>query len=215
MKPARYILAIALAAAFGAASAQTSSDADARYVKRIDARFAMFAGSPGNLENLALGLRHGTSIALSGSGETATLLPPTRPMGYGNVTRSLDLASRQLAAVGITEPTPLEISAALNGGTVTTPGGDVTLKGVLQLRSEGMGWGQIAHAIGVHPGMGSAKGLPVSVPAGSSGITTAAGGSVSRPGAGIGNSQKPAPSAARGAQSQGTAHAYGKASGRL
>jgi len=188
MNPARHLLALTLAAAFGAAQAQEPASADARYAARLDSRYAVFAGSSSNLQSLAAGLRHGESIKLTGSGETATIVPPTKPMGYGNVTRSLDLASRQLAALGITEPSPKEIGAALNGGTVSTATGDVTLKGVLQLRSEGMGWGQIAHAIGVHPGMGSAKALPPSpapVPvSGASGITTAAGTAVTTAGGG-------------------------------
>ena len=200
MNPARHLLALTLAAAFGAAQAQEPASADARYAARLDSRYAVFAGSSSNLQSLAAGLRHGESIKLTGSGETATIVPPTKPMGYGNVTRSLDLASRQLAALGITEPSPKEIGAALNGGTVSTATGDVTLKGVLQLRSEGMGWGQIAHAIGVHPGMGA--GVVKTAPAAAvstAGITTAGGGSISRPGASAGHSQKPAPATDRGA----------------
>jgi len=112
-------------------------------------------------------------------------------MGYGNVTRTLDLASRQLGALGITAPTPGDISAALNGGTVTTATGEVTLQGVLQLRSEGMGWGQIARAVGVHPGMGSAQSLPAASTAGGSGITTAAGTAVA-PTGGQGRTSTPA-----------------------
>jgi hypothetical protein len=38
------------------------------------------------------------------------------------------------------------------GGTVTNARGETTsMDGVLALRSEGMGWGQVAHTIGVHP----------------------------------------------------------------
>ena len=218
MKPSRHLLAITLAAAFGAAQAQDPGNADARYISRIESRFAVFAGSSANLQSLALGLRHGEPIVLTGAAESTpelppapptsepvppppttstTIVPPTRPMGYGNVTRTLDLASRQLAAAGITAPTPGDISAALNGGTVTTATGEVTLSGVLQLRSEGMGWGRIAHAIGVHPGMGSAKALPPApapVPApgtGSPGITTAAGTAVA-PTGGQGRASTPA-----------------------
>lgn len=206
MKTSRYLFAAALAAAFGAAQAQDPGSADARYIARIESRFAAFAGSSANLQSLALGLRHGEAIVLTETVEPApapppgttpvppatepvpppapvstTIVPPTRPMGYGNVTRTLDLASRQLSALGITAPTPGDISAALNGGTVTTATGDVTLQGVLQLRGGGMGWGQIARAIGVHPGMGSAKALPPRAPvppSGTGGITTAAGGAV-------------------------------------
>ena len=235
MKPLRSLLAVLLATAFGAAQAQAPADADARYVKRIDARYSSFAGSTANLESLAAGLRQGTQIRLTGSGETALVQPPTRPMGYGNITRTLDLSSRQLAALGITDPTPQEISAALNGGTVHTATGDVTLQGVLQLRSDGMGWGQIAHAIGVHPGMGSAKlaPAPVSAPApaaSASGITTAAGHAVVRPGPGAGQGPKSASAANRGgsvtsaagggaapglAKGSGNANGHAKGAGRI
>ena len=231
MKPLRSLLAVLLATAFGAAQAQAPSDADARYLKRIDARYSGFAGSTANLESLATGLRHGTQIRLTGSGETALVQPPTRPMGYGNITRTLDLSSRQLAALGITDPTPQEISAALNGGTVHTATGDVTLQGVLQLRSEGMGWGQIAHAIGVHPGMGSAKVAPAPAPAASvSGITTASGRAVVRPGPGAGQGPKSTPTANRGsavtsaagggaapglAKGSGNANGHAKGAGRI
>lgn len=130
-----------------------SGEHDVRYVQSIDGRFGTFAGSSENLQSLATGLRHGTDITLGGSGgETLSFTPPTRPMGYGNVTHALDLASRQLAAAGITDPTAEEIRAAMLGGTVSTPDGEVTLQGVLQLRSEGMGWGQIAHTLGLKPG---------------------------------------------------------------
>jgi hypothetical protein len=204
MKPSRLMLAAAVAAALhGVAQAQSASQpaqtsaeptapappptqgADARYVQRIGERFESFAGSSENFESLAIGLRRGSEVTLTGSGESVTFTPPTRPMGYGNVTRALDLASRQLAAAGITEPTPQEIQAALMGGTVTGPQGQVTLQGVLQLRSEGMGWGQIAHTIGVHPGLGAGKTAPAPAAsvrsAGGSGITTALGTNPARP----------------------------------
>lgn len=146
-----------------------SGEHDVRYVQSIDGRFGAFAGSSENLQSLATGLRHGTDITLGGSGgETLSFTPPTRPMGYGNVTHALDLASRQLAAAGITDPTAEEIRAAMLGGTVSTPDGEVTLQGVLQLRSEGMGWGQIAHTLGLKPGR------QVSTPAASTAPATAA-----------------------------------------
>lgn len=182
------ILAALMGAAQGqttpppAPSGATSSDQpDARYIKRIETRFGAFVGSSDNLESLASGLRHGSEITLTGSGESVSFTPPTRPMGYGNVTRALDLANRQLASAGISDPSPQEIQAALTGGTVRTPTGDVAFEGVLQLRSQGMGWGQIAHSIGVHPGLGAAKAAPVTSRSGA-GVTTALGTAVSQPG---------------------------------
>ncbi|HET9403821.1 MAG TPA: hypothetical protein VFO57_04505 [Burkholderiales bacterium] len=73
-------------------------------------------------------------------------------MGNGEVERAMTLASRDLAAAGIDNPTPQQTEAALMGGTVTNAQGQSTdMQGVLQLRSQGMGWGQIANTIGVHP----------------------------------------------------------------
>lgn len=126
---------------------------------RIASRFEDLAGSPENAASLIAGLRSGTEITLS-SPDAATgvsFTPTTKPMGYGNITRALTLAQRQLAAQGITEPTPEQLHTALNGGTLTTvdSGGasqTVKMAGVLQLRSQGMGWGQIAHQLAVSPG---------------------------------------------------------------
>jgi hypothetical protein len=247
MKSSRLLFAAATAATFGMAHAQSTAetaansapaasapDSDLRYAKRIDARYADFAGSSENLKSLAVGLRHGSEIELSGSGETVRFTSPTRPMGYGNITRALDFASRDLAAAGIGDPTPSEIQAALTGGTVSTPTGEVTFSGVLELRSQGMGWGQIAHAIGVQPGLGSGRPLPATA-SGASGITTAVGTSVAASGAKAGHGAQSALSpghggaitnAAGGAESssaaalrefkgQGHANAFGKPAGRL
>ena len=185
MKPLRssFILAC-LTAVFGAANAQPSStaNADSHYVGRTSDRYLAFAGSNANFEALAVGLRHGSSVTLEGT-QRVYFMPPTRPMGYGNITRAIDLASRQLAAAAITEPTPAQIKAAMMGGEVTASNGGVTLlQGVLQLRSQGMGWGQIAHAVGVHPGLRSGSVATKGTPA-AAGITTAAGSSVSVSGA--------------------------------
>lgn len=126
---------------------------------RIANRFEDMAGSPENAASLVAGLRSGTEITLSSpDGATGvSFTPATKPMGYGNITRALTLAQRQLAAQGITEPTPEQLHAALNGGTLTAVDSTgasrtVEMAGVLQLRSQGMGWGKIAHQLDVGPG---------------------------------------------------------------
>jgi hypothetical protein len=144
----------------GITTAAGGSGTSAVYLKRTDTRFGAFTGSTENTDSLASGLRTGSEVTLTGSGETVTFTPPTKPMGYGNVTRAMDLAQRDLAAAGITDPTPTEIRIAMMGGTITRTEGTTstttTFDGVLTLRSQGMGWGKIAHTIGVHPGMGKA-----------------------------------------------------------
>lgn len=74
-------------------------------------------------------------------------------MGNGNVTISMALAEHQLSSLGITQPTPDQIRAAMVGGTVVGPDGKATnLEGVLTMRAQGMGWGRIAQAQGVKLG---------------------------------------------------------------
>jgi hypothetical protein len=66
-------------------------------------------------------------------------------MGFGNVSHTLALTEYQLGQLGISDPTLLELEAALLGGSVTLSSGEVIeMQGVLSLRSEGMGWGEIA-----------------------------------------------------------------------
>jgi hypothetical protein len=136
------------------------SKGEAKYVSRIAPRYGTLAGSSANLERLVYALRTGKPVHLSEAGpaagrssspEASAFAPATRPMGYGDVTRTLELANRQLARVGIRHPTSRQLLAALNGGTVATAQGSIVFPGVVKLRSEGMGWGKIARTIGVHP----------------------------------------------------------------
>jgi uncharacterized membrane protein YgcG len=74
-------------------------------------------------------------------------------MGYGNINIALALAKTALAKQGITNPTPAQLAAALNGGNITlTNGTVVTMTGILTQRSAGMGWGKIAQTMNVKLG---------------------------------------------------------------
>jgi hypothetical protein len=150
--------------ASGASAAQAASSSESQFLSHVPSRFVTLAGSSSNLQSLVHGLRTGSAVTLTSTQtstagtpvtQSVTFTPPTRPMGYGNITRALTLASRELAAAGIRNPTPQQLQTALTGGTITTAQGTVKMPGVLQLRSQGMGWGQIAHTIGVPPGKGT------------------------------------------------------------
>lgn len=133
--------------------------------QKLVSSFTVFAGSEENAASLVGGLRSGSRITLApvastvpptatGGGSftdgSVSFIAPTHPMGWGNVRHALTLAQRELAAQGIANPTPTQLQAALMGGFVTTSSGRiVTLQGVLTLRSQGMGWGRIAHTLGV------------------------------------------------------------------
>ena len=94
---------------------------------------------------------------------------PTGPLGNGEVRHTLDLARFQLAQAGIEQPTASELQAALTGGPVTNGDGVTTdFQGILTRRSDGMGWGQIAHEMGTTLGAiknGSAIAMPLAAPA--------------------------------------------------
>lgn len=126
---------------------------------RLTTQYSAFAGSPTNAQALISGLRDDTSITLVASPEglnptapPATFTPATGRLGYGNINIALSLAKADLAKQGISNPTPAQLAAALNGGTITTATGPVTLAGVLAQRQAGLGWGQIAKVMGVKLG---------------------------------------------------------------
>lgn len=147
------------------ADSTTAPAAAAVPANRIASRFESLAGSPDNAARLVAGLRSGSEIRLDGGlaeGGTS-FTPATRPMGYGSISRSLALAQEYLAAQGIARPTPEQLRTALNGGTLTTIDNSGAIRtldmpGVLQLRSQGSGWGQVAHQLGVSPGNHAAAG---------------------------------------------------------
>ncbi|HUR60088.1 MAG TPA: hypothetical protein VM029_20360 [Opitutaceae bacterium] len=135
---------------------------------KIASNFGTLAGSDKNSLALVNALRNGTNATLTyttapakpgGTPTTTTTTydPPTGKMGWGNVKISLALAQDSLARAGITSPTAEQLQAALNGGSVTVknPDGTTTitkLSGVLQMRADGMGWGEIAKANGTKVG---------------------------------------------------------------
>ena len=136
---------------------------------KIASSFTKLAGSQDNALKLVQALRNGSSVTLTapassggtgtgtgtGTGGTTTtsFTPPTGKMGWGNVFISLALAQDQLKRLGITDPTQAQLQAALMGGDVTgADGKTVTLKGILQMRADGMGWGRIAQASGTKLG---------------------------------------------------------------
>ncbi|OGA19817.1 MAG: hypothetical protein A3I01_04010 [Betaproteobacteria bacterium RIFCSPLOWO2_02_FULL_65_24] len=199
---------------------------------RISADFATWAGSSANAEALVTGLRNGSEITLTtvdakGATTSTTFTPPTAKMGHGNVYISLALAKEQLAGVGITQPTAQQLQASLMGGSVTTSDGKTTLDGVLQMRSQNMGWGQIAQSLGfklgpVISGMKSANAKLSALPASSTattrtttdrttttpsqGVVTGAGAASTR----TARSGQGIVTGAGSAAGSGNAHAYGR-----
>jgi hypothetical protein len=169
------LLACCLAAAFPAANAAepttttvgTSENTEAK----LSAEFAAFLGGETQAHTVINGLRQGTAFDLvtqttmtdPATGQTTTTTttttidPPTGTMGYGNVRIALRLAQAELGELGITQPTPEQLSAILLGGTINS----TQVDGILAMRADGMGWGQIAQHYGTTVGqlMGKGAGL--------------------------------------------------------
>lgn len=115
-------------------------------------RYITLAGSEDNAKSLVNGLSTGTEVKLASSatpfGPATSFTPATGKMGLGSVNIALALAQASLKEQGITNPTPEQLQAALNGGTV----GNTRFSGVLQMRAEGKDWGKIAQSIRVKLG---------------------------------------------------------------
>lgn len=105
-----------------------SSQSESQLVEK----YADIAGSEANASALVGGLREGSDFRIG----STSFDPPTGKMGYGEIDTALALAQKQLPA----NPTPAQLKAALIG-TAQQPG-------VLAMRADGMGWGQIAQSMG-------------------------------------------------------------------
>ncbi|WP_051711222.1 hypothetical protein [Andreprevotia chitinilytica] len=115
--------------------------------------FTSWSGSKSNATALVTGLESGSSITLTSSTGTTTSFTPASKLSPGDTTIALALARESLRQQGIRNPSPAQIDAALVGGSVVNKAGQpVSLKGVLTQRSSGMGWGEIAHSMGVKLG---------------------------------------------------------------
>jgi hypothetical protein len=132
----------------GAALLALPLTAPAENQEQLIERYTALAGSKQNATSLVTGLREGKQVTLTRGDSKETFTPPTDKMGYGNVDHALALAEASLQEKGITRPTPAQLEAALMGGNVTVSGKTVPLEGVLQMRADGKGWGQIAQSLG-------------------------------------------------------------------
>jgi hypothetical protein len=120
---------------------------------KIALGFAQLAGSVDNALALAHALREGVtvrlipSIALASAAQPGitVIVPPTGRMTWHDIKMALMLVRYALQLNGISRPAGPQLRSALTGGELTTPDGTVvTLRGVLNMRAEGMNWGRIA-----------------------------------------------------------------------
>jgi len=138
---------------------------------KLIGEFSSFLGGDEAAANVITGLRQGTAFSLepppdstdTTQVEPVMIEPPTGTMGYGNVRITLRMAQDQLSSFGITNPTTEQLSAILLGGSIDGE----QVSGILTMRAEGMGWGEIAHAYDTTVGqlMGNGATKTTSLPA--------------------------------------------------
>lgn len=169
-------------------------------IDKIMSEFEDFAGSQENADALVRGLRTGSDINLSdpdgmdgmdGAGEVT--IENETAYGFGNVSHILTLAEAQLNDLGIEDPTPEQIQAALLGGEIDL--GDMQdpemVSGILYMREElGMGWGEIAQELGFKLGhLKSAKKRPGDGDGTENGSSSFGAAATDNPGQGAGKSE--------------------------
>jgi hypothetical protein len=138
-----------------APEAAVSTDSQKPPVALVAEPFAALAGSNDNAIALANALRTGAPATLTAPpqdparAQTTTFAPPTKPMGWGNVSYALELAQHALRIAGISSPSHADLVAALVGGRVVAVDGTPwNLVGVLRQRAAGMAWAVIARSYG-------------------------------------------------------------------
>jgi hypothetical protein len=145
------LLAVLSAGGLTPAAAAGLADAGAMHMARLTEALTDFAGSPANAQSLVDGLHNGTTITLMDSSDAPkTFAPVTKPMNWRDVRFALVIAQAELASVGITRPTPIDIEAVLNGGTAGSGATMAIFTGVLTQRWSGLAWQQIALAHNVN-----------------------------------------------------------------
>jgi hypothetical protein len=128
-----------------------ANEAQSPIAAKIASQYAHLAGSEDNALALVKALHLGAPVKLtapesaSAIPDVTTIEPPTGKMGWSDVKFALVIAQGILYRAGITRPTGEQLQAVLTGGELRRNDGSlIELKGVLQMRADGMGWKQIA-----------------------------------------------------------------------
>jgi hypothetical protein len=212
------IMASAPALTFAQTSSATSTPAT--NISNEYSYFLKNVNSQQVVNDLRNGQWHTSTIDPQTNTTTTTTLPlPTGKMGFGNVKISLALAQQSLSQQGITQPTSQQLYTALAGGEMV-PGDSTTMTtGILQMRADGMGWGQIAQKYNVKLGQLMSGKQPASTTTASTtttsttskGITTASGKSSS--GSSLNVTDKGKDSSGSKSQNSGIVSASGRSAG--
>jgi hypothetical protein len=130
-------------------------------VERISTQFAEVACTQENARKLVEALHNGTEVTITGDDGRSATFRPTASLGYGDAYIAMALAAEALREAGITGcATPDQWKAVLLGGelapagtaSVTTTTTTRSFPGILVLREQHGGWGQVAQTTNVQLG---------------------------------------------------------------
>src|SRR2546422_4954474 len=124
----RFVLALLI----GLANAAHAQDA-VQTVLQAAPQLVGFAGSPENFYNLVVGLTEGTPARLAapaagGFSRVTTISAPVK-LGAADAAAVVERAPQNPQLLGIVQPTPEQISAALAGRVLDTPTGSTHPRG--------------------------------------------------------------------------------------
>ncbi|HTL67973.1 MAG TPA: hypothetical protein VL200_09950 [Lacunisphaera sp.] len=127
-------------------------------VERVSTEFSDVACTPENARMIFEAIHSGDEVSLSINGQSASFRLSGQ-LGYGDAYIALALAAEALRSAGITGcATPEQWRAVLMGGqltgseTSTSTVSTTRFPGILTLKSQGQGWGQVAQATHVQLG---------------------------------------------------------------
>lgn len=138
-------------------------------IQRISSQLGELVCSQDTVQNLVNALHDGQSVTLTsnvnGQQQSSTFNATGTRLGYGEAFIALSLAAEQLRNAGVTGcATPEQWQAVLLGGPLavnqTSSGSNsfasasssTTVPGIITLRNQGQGWGQIARSANVQLG---------------------------------------------------------------
>ncbi|HVZ63376.1 MAG TPA: hypothetical protein VG936_02220 [Lacunisphaera sp.] len=119
-------------------------------VERVSTEFADVACTPENARMIFEAIHNGDEVSLTINGQSASFRVEGQ-LGYGDAYIALALAAEALRSAGITGCATAEqwravlVGGQLSGGqTSTTTESTARFPGILTLKSQGQGWGQVA-----------------------------------------------------------------------
>jgi hypothetical protein len=134
-------------------------------VQRVSTQLGDLACSQDTVQSLVEALHTGKSVTITANGQSSTFNAEGAHMGYGEAYLALAMAGQELRDAGVSScATPEQWHAVLLGGPLqvtntssssnsfASASGSRQVQGIVTLRNQGQGWGQIAQSNNIQLG---------------------------------------------------------------